>query len=100
MGIRIKDSGQLRPVIEAAVPDKMDLPFRVLAADDATTPDVVITDHLTDELLDADSLTLLEIAVNVDYEHDLKLSEDEMGQIGTLGGAVALVQKRLALQAE
>jgi acyl carrier protein len=50
--------------------------------------------------LDLDSLTLLEIAVNVDYEYDLKLSEDEMGEIGTLGGAVALVQKRMALQAE
>jgi acyl carrier protein len=50
--------------------------------------------------LELDSLTLLEIAVNVDYEYDLKLSEEEMGQIGTLGGAVALVEKRLALQAE
>ena len=50
--------------------------------------------------LDLDSLTLLEIAVNVDYEYDLKLNEDEMGEIGTLGGAVALVQKRMALQAE
>ena len=50
--------------------------------------------------LGLDSLTLLEIAINVDYEYNLELSEEEMGQIGTLSGAVELVQKRLAVQAE
>ena len=50
--------------------------------------------------LGLDSLTLLEIAINVDYEYNLELSEEEMGQIGTLSGAVKLVQKRLAVQAE
>jgi acyl carrier protein len=50
--------------------------------------------------LGLDSLTLLEIAINVDYEYNLELSEEEMGQIGTLSGAVELVQRRLAVQAE
>ena len=50
--------------------------------------------------LGLDSLTLLEIAINVDYEYNLELSEEEMGQIRTLSGAVELVQKRLAVQAE
>ena len=50
--------------------------------------------------LGLDSLTLLEIAINVDYEYNLELSEEEIGQIGTLSSAVELVQKRLAVQAE
>lgn len=52
------------------------------------------------EDLELDSLTLLEIAFNVEHGYGLKLTEEEMGQITNLQQAVDLVQRHLAQDAE
>ena len=46
--------------------------------------------------LNLDSLTMLEIGVNVDYEFDLHFPEEELGKLQTVEDSVALVQKYLA----
>lgn len=46
------------------------------------------------EELDLDSLSLLEIGVDVDYEFRLGLPEEELQRIGSLDEAVALVLER------
>jgi len=46
------------------------------------------------EELDLDSLSLLEIGVDVDYEFRLGLPEEELQRIGSLDDAVALVLER------
>ena len=51
------------------------------------------------EDLQLDSLTLLEIAFNVEHGYGLKLTEEEMGQITTLQHAVDLVQLHMPEQA-
>ena len=50
--------------------------------------------------LELDSLTLLEIAFNVEHGYGLKLTEEEMGQITNLQQAVDLVQRHLAQKSE
>ena len=45
--------------------------------------------------LDLDSLSLLEIAVDMDYEFRLQLPEEAMQGLATLPESVALVKKRL-----
>ena len=45
--------------------------------------------------LDLDSLSLLEIGVDMDYEFKLGLPEEELQGLATLPEAVALVQRRL-----
>jgi len=46
--------------------------------------------------LDLDSLSLLEIGVDVDYEFKLGLPEEAMRGIDSVNETVALVEKRLA----
>jgi acyl carrier protein len=46
--------------------------------------------------LNLDSLTMLEIGVNVDFEFDLHFPEEELGKLQTVEDSVALVQKYLA----
>lgn len=50
--------------------------------------------------LDIDSLSLLEIAVDVDYSFRLGLPEEELQTIGSLDEAVALAQRILAERGE
>jgi acyl carrier protein len=45
--------------------------------------------------LDLDSLSLLEIGVDVDYEFKLGLPEERMREIRTVDETVALVEERL-----
>ncbi len=45
--------------------------------------------------LDLDSLSLLEIGVDMDYEFKLGLPEEELQGLATLPEAVALVERRL-----
>jgi acyl carrier protein len=45
--------------------------------------------------LDLDSLSLLEIGVDMDYEFKLGLPEEELQNLATLPEAVALVERRL-----
>ena len=49
--------------------------------------------------LNLDSLSLLEIGVDVDYEFKLGLPEEEMGGILTVNDAVSLVVERLKAKA-
>jgi acyl carrier protein len=51
------------------------------------------------EDLDLDSLSLLEIAVDVDYEFQLNVPEERLQRIGSLTDAVALVEQTLAARA-
>jgi len=48
------------------------------------------------EVLDLDSLSLLEIGVDVDYEFKLGLPEEQLQKIGSVDEAVALAQKILS----
>jgi acyl carrier protein len=48
------------------------------------------------EDLDLDSLTMLEIGVNVDYAFDLHFPEEELGGLRTLQDSVDLVEKYMA----
>jgi len=45
--------------------------------------------------LDLDSLSLLEIGVDVDYEFQLGLPEEAMRGIGSVNATLALVERRL-----
>lgn len=45
--------------------------------------------------LDLDSLSLLEIGVDVDYEFQLGLSEERMRRLDSVNDTVALVEERL-----
>ena len=49
--------------------------------------------------LGLDSLTMLEITVDVDSEFDLELPEEELANLHTIQNSVDLVQKYLANQA-
>lgn len=48
------------------------------------------------EDLDLDSLSLLEIGVDVAYEFKLEIPEEELSALATIGEAVELVRRRLA----
>ncbi len=50
--------------------------------------------------LQLDSLSLLEIGVDVDYEFKLGVPEERLGEIRTVDDAVALVQEVLAAKAD
>ncbi|MEM7352382.1 MAG: phosphopantetheine-binding protein [Acidobacteriota bacterium] len=49
--------------------------------------------------LQLDSLSLLEIGVDVDYEFKLGVPEERLGELRTVGDAVELVQQCLAERA-
>jgi acyl carrier protein len=49
--------------------------------------------------LQLDSLSLLEIGVDVDYEFKLGVPEERLGELRTVGDSVALVQQVLAEKA-
>lgn len=46
--------------------------------------------------LGADSLDLVEVVMALEEEFDMEISDEEAEDIGTLGQAVAYVEKRLA----
>jgi acyl carrier protein len=50
--------------------------------------------------LELDSLTLLEIAFNIEHDYGMKLTEEELGQITNLQQAVDLVQQYIAQKPE
>lgn len=52
------------------------------------------------EDLQLDSLSLLEIGVDVDYEYKLGVPEEELGQLRTVADAVDLVVRTLAAKTE
>jgi acyl carrier protein len=52
------------------------------------------------EDLGLDSLTILEITVDVDHEFDLELPEEELAELRTVQDSVELVQKYLQKAAQ
>jgi acyl carrier protein len=59
-------------------------------------PDSIGDDQSFTRDLGFDSLSLLEIGVDVDYEFQLGLPEEAMRELDSLKATVALVEKRLA----
>ena len=55
--------------------------------------------HFIDDL-QLDSLSLLEIGVDVDYEYKLGLPEEELGQLRTVADAVDLVMRTMGVKEE
>ncbi|HZJ02603.1 MAG TPA: acyl carrier protein [Thermoleophilia bacterium] len=47
------------------------------------------------EDLDADSLDLVEVIMELEDQFDLKISDEEAEQIGTVGAAVDFIEKRV-----
>jgi acyl carrier protein len=58
--------------------------------------DQIADDARFREDLDLDSLSLLEIGVDVDYEFRLELPEEQLQKIGSVDDAVALALRILA----
>lgn len=52
------------------------------------------------EDLQLDSLSLLEIGVDVDYEYKLGVPEEELGRLRTVADAVDLVMRTIAAKTE
>ena len=75
---------EIREKIKQIISNVTNIPVAEIA-DDAS--------YLED--LNLDSLSLLEIGVDVDYEFKLGLPEEEMGGILTVNDAVSLVVERL-----
>jgi len=56
-----------------------------------------ITDHASyKDDLQLDSLTILEIAVDAEYQCQVKLSDDDLGEIRTVDDTVRMVQQYLS----
>jgi acyl carrier protein len=49
--------------------------------------------------LQLDSLTILEIAVDAEYQFHVKISDDDLGEIRSVDDTVKMVQQYLSLQA-
>ena len=49
--------------------------------------------------LGLDSLTILEIAVDAEYQFRVTISDDDLGEIRTVNDTVRMVQQYLSLQA-
>lgn len=71
--------------------------IRQIIADVGAIPEEKITDDARFvEDLDLDSLSLLEIGVDVDYAFQLGLPDERLREIGSLAESVALVESELA----
>ena len=62
-------------------------------------PSQIADDASFTQDLDLDSLSLLEIGVDVDYEFQLGLAEERMRGLDSVNQTVALVEERLAEKA-
>ncbi len=59
-----------------------------------------ISDHASyKDDLGLDSLTILEIAVDAEYQFQVKLSDDDLGEIKTVDDTVRMVQQYLSVAA-
>lgn len=59
-----------------------------------------ISDHASyKDDLGLDSLTILEIAVDAEYQFRVQISDDDLGEIRTVEDTVRMVQQYLSLQA-
>ncbi len=72
---------------------------RIIANVTGIDPEDIADDASFVDDLGMDSLSLLEIGVDVDYEFKLGVPEEELGQLRTVREAVALAERRLAEKA-
>ncbi len=72
---------------------------RIIANVTGIDPEDIADDASFVDDLGMDSLSLLEIGVDVDYEFKLGVPEEELGQLSTVREAVALAARRLAEKA-
>ena len=63
-------------------------------------PQDIADDASFEDDLQLDSLSLLEIGVDVDYEYKLGLPEEELGQLRTVADAVDLVMRTMGVKQE
>jgi len=70
--------------------------FRKTAADSLSKPveEVTLTSHFADDL-DADSLDLVQMVMDLEEEFDITVDEDELEGITTVGQAFDLVKSKL-----
>lgn len=79
------DTQEITLKIKQIIADVADLDMEAIGTDD----------HFLEDL-DLDSLALLEIGVDVDYEFKLGVSEERLGQLRSVAETVDLVTERLA----
>lgn len=61
---------------------------------DVSAEDVTMEASFQEDL-DADSLDLVEVIMELEDQFDLKISDEEAEQIGTVGAAVDFIEKRI-----
>ncbi|MFF0445687.1 acyl carrier protein [Streptomyces sp. NPDC004609] len=79
----------------APVLDKERLRDLVAEVLDLDTAEVTDTAHFTEDL-DVDSLMALEITVRLEKEYGVRLAEDELTSISSLGATYDLLVRKLA----
>jgi len=77
------DRDEIRQVVKGLIAKVTDL-----------EPDEIGDDASFRDDLELDSLAMIEIGVHVDYTYKLKLTEDEMASLGTVGEAVDMVIRK------
>jgi acyl carrier protein len=77
------DRDEIRRVIKGLIAKVTDLP-----------PEKIGDNASFREDLELDSLAMIEISVHVDHAYKLRLTEDEMGSLGTVEDAVNMVIKK------
>ena len=76
--------------------DALDLVRRVLCAEFEFVPEAILESaHLIDDL-DLDSVDAVALAVRLEEEADIELSEDELRSLRTVRDVVALVHRHAA----
>jgi acyl carrier protein len=76
--------------------DALDLVRRVLCAEFEFAPEAILESaHLIDDL-DLDSVDAVALAVRLEEEADIELSEDELRSLRTVRDVVALVHRHAA----
>jgi acyl carrier protein len=68
----------------------------IAAITNISVEEISDTASYTDDL-QLDSLTILEIAVDAEYQFQVKISDDDLGEIRTVDDTVRMVQQYLSL---
>ena len=75
--------------------DALDLVRRVLCAEvEFASEEITENSHLVDDL-DLDSVDAVALAVRLEEEADIELTEDELRSLRSVGDVVGLVQRRV-----
>jgi acyl carrier protein len=94
MSIALRDTGERTMDADAIRTKIKQTIYRVTGIDAATIADTA--SYETD--LGLDSLSILEIAVDVENQFKFQASDDELSSIHTVEDAVSLVKKRLSAE--